>query len=232
MGYNKKVVRSNGLTGRLCEENGSFVIYYDDGSIEKYKDMEQIEDDSFLFFRIGETLYGNKVPIEEVQREYDKQKMIVDKENAKLDLIRKRLFYLNNAMTDGYKSEKKYTLEERIAFAVHKNEKYLQFQTPEVEAVTFGKKLSCRDNGNRIIYDPAVWGERWNNADVDMRVSRCCYSCYMWQNGQAQDDILAWAWAYYLQNDVLQKHIEIGKWVRPEDVPLVLEKAKEFNARR
>ncbi len=94
-----KVFTSDGRVGMMGE--GREVLFKDGGSRVICK---ADYDDGFAdFYMIGKNLFGNKIPVEEMERRIAEQREVVKAETEKLDTLRKQLWTMNERMVPDWK---------------------------------------------------------------------------------------------------------------------------------
>lgn len=94
-----KVFTADGRVGMIGEDGS--VLFKDGGSMEITK---ADYDDGFAdFYMIGKNLFGNKIPVEEMERRIAEQREIVKTETEKLDTLRKQLWTMNERMVPDWK---------------------------------------------------------------------------------------------------------------------------------
>ena len=115
-----KVITADGRTGKVINgDNGALWARLDDDSYEKIidKDGNAYYDN---FYLVGKNFFGNKINVADMERRVEEQRAICQAENAKLDILRKQLWTLNERMVPDWK--------ERLA-----NKKAKQKQNSETE---------------------------------------------------------------------------------------------------
>lgn len=94
-----KVFTADGRVGMIGEDGD--VLFKDGGSRVICKSDY---DDGFAdFYMIGKNLFGNKIPVEEMERRIAEQREIVKTETEKLDTLRKQLWTMNERMVPDWK---------------------------------------------------------------------------------------------------------------------------------
>lgn len=94
-----KVFTADGRVGMIGEDGD--VLFKDGGSREITKTDY---DNGFAdFYMIGKNLFGNKIPVEEMERRIAEQREIVKTETEKLDNLRKQLWTMNERMVPDWK---------------------------------------------------------------------------------------------------------------------------------
>lgn len=89
-----KVIRSDGLFGTITskkDEEGNFLWIGIDGDLHA---ISRTDD----YYLIGHKILGNRVSVEDFEKQVEIQRAICEKENAKLKTMRKQLWYLQERM--------------------------------------------------------------------------------------------------------------------------------------
>ena len=108
-----KVITADGRVGRVtsvceCEEcarRGFFEPAYkiNGDPDEHYIMIGQYQAGFPDFYLIGKNFFGNKINPEEIERRIAEQRAIIEKEQEKLDLLRKQLWTLNEKMVSDWR---------------------------------------------------------------------------------------------------------------------------------
>lgn len=98
-----KVIRADGLSGEVVKivqsEYGKYRLFYyakmENGDTETIVDDEEVFG---RFYLIGKTILGNKLPLEEIDKQIDELK-------ARIKLLRKQRWRLETQMNGDYKTQ-------------------------------------------------------------------------------------------------------------------------------
>lgn len=104
-----KVIRKDGLVGKVESFYDYIPIVLFENNTSSWINSDKIND----YYLIGNTVLGNKIDEEELQRQLDEQWDKCKVEQAKYDQLRKQLWYLKNRMVEDWYEKKQQADKEK-----------------------------------------------------------------------------------------------------------------------